>query len=399
MSKRVLLISAVFPPEPVVSATLAMDLYRELTSQGHHVQVLCPRPSRPMGFAFSDGVAADVNVCHLPSYFAPGPNPLKRLWESISFGWHCYRFIKAAQAKYDLVYLNSWPLFSQAFIVKACVQGGMPSAVHVQDMYPESLVNKLPSWLGRLVSVLLMPIDRYVLSRASRVIVISAKMKDYLRATRHLPEEKMVTVINWQDESPFISYRPAGEALPGEEKLTFMYCGNVGPVAGIDVLIDGFAQAGMVQARLVIAGSGSYRDAYVTHARKYQGCDIQFWDVPAGKVPEMQSRADVMLLPLRKGAAASSIPSKLPAYMFSAKAVLAALDGDSDTAGAIRAADCGVICPPESPEAIAEAMCRIAQSPREQLDRWGQNGRQYALAHFTRSKNLRVLMDTLINLA
>jgi glycosyltransferase involved in cell wall biosynthesis len=398
MSKRILLISAVFPPEPVVSATLAMDLYRALRSDGHHVQVLCPRPSRPMGFKFSGDAIAEVNVRHLPSYLAPGSNPLKRLWESISFGWHCYRFIKAAGAQYDLVYVNSWPLFSQAFIIKACVQGGMPCVVHVQDMYPESLANKLTPWLGRLASMLLMPIDRYVLSRAKRIIVISAKMKEHLRETRHLPEERFVTVINWQDERPFILYQSADNALPKEEKMTFMYCGNVGPVAGIDVLIDGFAEAGIAQARLVIAGSGSYRDAYVAHARKYPASDIQFWEVPAGKVPEIQSRADVMLLPLRKGAASSSIPSKLPAYMFSAKAVLAALDADSDTAEAIRAADCGIICEPESPKAIADAMRYLAQAPQEQVQNWGQHGQEYALAHFTRAKNLSKLTKTLLSL-
>ena len=48
-----------------------------------------------------------------------------------------------------------------------------------------------------------------------------------------------------------------------------------------------------------------------------------------------------MLLPIKKGAASSSIPSKLPAYMFSAKPIIGCMDVDSDTADAINQAECG----------------------------------------------------------
>jgi hypothetical protein len=48
---KVVVISAVFPPEPVVSATLSADLARELAKK-NNVTVLSPMPSRPLGFKF-----------------------------------------------------------------------------------------------------------------------------------------------------------------------------------------------------------------------------------------------------------------------------------------------------------------------------------------------------------
>ena len=52
MKKNILIITAVFPPEPVTSATLNYDLAVAL-SLDYNVTVLTPRPSRPAGFDFS----------------------------------------------------------------------------------------------------------------------------------------------------------------------------------------------------------------------------------------------------------------------------------------------------------------------------------------------------------
>ena len=46
----VLIVSAVFPPEPVVSGRLSMDLYRCLKERGFDARVLHPYPTRPYGF-------------------------------------------------------------------------------------------------------------------------------------------------------------------------------------------------------------------------------------------------------------------------------------------------------------------------------------------------------------
>ena len=62
-----------------------------------------------------------------------------------------------------------------------------------------------------------------------------------------------------------------------------------------------------------------------------------------------------MLLPLKKGAAMSSIPSKLPAYMFSKKPIIGSLDVQSDTARAIIESDCGLVVEPENEQALINA--------------------------------------------
>ena len=50
-NKKIVIVSAVFPPEPVVSAQISYDLAKEL-SNNFPVVVLCPAPTRPNGRKF-----------------------------------------------------------------------------------------------------------------------------------------------------------------------------------------------------------------------------------------------------------------------------------------------------------------------------------------------------------
>jgi hypothetical protein len=58
----------------------------------------------------------------------------------------------------------------------------------------------------------------------------------------------------------------------------------------------------------------------------------KFWDPPKSKLPEIQDQAYVLLLALPKNSDRFSLPTKLIAYMFSEKPVIACVDEDSETA-------------------------------------------------------------------
>jgi glycosyltransferase involved in cell wall biosynthesis len=134
------------------------------------------------------------------------------------------------------------------------------------------------------------------------------------------------------------------------------------------------------------------KDNLIKHVSNHSVKNIEFWPVPDGQVPVTQNKADILLLPIKKGAASTSIPSKLPAYMFSAKPIIATVDHDSDTAKAIREAGCGWVIEPENPAALAALMQEITTMPKEKLHSMGMNGREYALKHFSKQANLAKLM-------
>lgn len=386
---KILILTAVFPPEPVVSASLSRDIAEEL-SKKNDVVVLCPQPTRPEGFQFPNEYETEnYQVVRVNSYTCAASKIIGRFRESYSFGNHCVKYIKVNAANIDAIYLNSWPLLAQYLVVKTAKKLNIPCVIHVQDIYPESLINKLKH--GRyLFYKMLLPIDKYSLNNSKRIICISDNMKKVLVKSRNFSSSKVTVIANWQDEDFFIRFKNSKIKLENNlsNSLTFMYLGNIGPLANVDFLIRSFVNARIPDSKLVIAGSGSRTNACKVLAKSLQATNIEFLSVPQGKVPEIQDKADVMLLPVKKNGAISSIPSKLPAYMFSSKPIIGSLDTESDTAKAILESNCGIVVEPENEIQLINAMKEVSKWSKQVLDNKGKAGFDYGMLHFSKKANL-----------
>jgi glycosyltransferase involved in cell wall biosynthesis len=147
----------------------------------------------------------------------------------------------------------------------------------------------------------------------------------------------------------------------------------------------------------VIAGDGSSKAACVELAKRMGIDNVRFVSDPdAGNVPLLQSLGQVCLLPMRKGAGLSSIPSKLMAYLLSAKPVLAPVDAGSDTARCLQEAQCGWIEEPENARDLAAKMTEVAALPAAVLEAMGQRGSAYGLAHFSKTAGVRQLAGVIL---
>jgi glycosyltransferase involved in cell wall biosynthesis len=399
---RILIVNCVYDPEPVVSAQIGKSLAEKLVAEGHTVSVISPFPTRPSGFRFDTAINTgkiehriiEPNLDHsrLPSYTCPKSSLIGRLYESLSFGLHAYRYIVKHSDRIDKVYMNTWPLFGQYGVSRACKKTGVPYVVHIQDVYPESITNKLPGILGKIIYTLIFPFEKRVMKMANKIIVISQKMKTFVAGSRGIAEDKIEVVMNWQDDAEFDAYKERWNS----GKLTFMYLGNMGPVAGLPLVMKAFINA-RVDAKLVLAGNGSKKQECMEISKKNPDIDIEFWEVPMGEVAKAQSQAHVLLLPIIKGAASSSIPSKLPAYMFSARPILCLADHGSDTANAIINADCGWVGNAEDVEWLTKSIIDISKMDKEKLKLLGANGRDFCLQNFSKEVNLNKLILGIIN--
>ena len=391
--KNILIITALFPPEPVVSARLSQDIAIAL-SVDNNVTVLCPFPTRPKGFSLkSNSYDTRYKCIRLKSYTNPSSVVFGRFRESFSFGKYCQKYIYDNYQNIDIIYLATWPLFAQYFVVKASKNYGIPIIIHVQDIYPESLTNKLTR-IRSVVDSLLLPIDKFVLQNATKVIAISESMKKHLSSSRNIYKAKIEVIQNWQDEKEFIEYSFHENNNSEDIKVfTFMYLGNIGPVAGVDLLIKSFSQLDVGNCRLVIAGSGSMKEKLKKMVLRMKLNSVHFLDVPDGKVPEIQHCSDVMLLPLTKGAASSSIPSKLPAYMFSKKPIIASLDIGSTSERVITEAKAGWVIEPENEKMLTKTMKEAFLLDENELKVMGENGYNYSVKHFSKKNNLPKIVN------
>ena len=170
-----------------------------------------------------------------------------------------------------------------------------------------------------------------------------------------------------------------------------MYLGNIGPLAGIEILVESFIKANIPNSILIIAGSGSAKENLMKRFEQHIPKKIKFIEVPHDKVPETQAIADVMVLTIKKGFSSTSVPSKLPAYMFSSKPIIVSVDNDSDTAKSVLDSGCGWVSESENVDMLVFLMKKVSLIEKTELNKIGHSGFKFAMNNFSRKNNLNKL--------
>lgn len=408
----IVIISAVFPPEPQVSARISWDLANYLVAQGCVVTVLCPQPSRPLNTDYSKYHAQqsivsnekNIKIVRLPSFSSPESRMLPRIWESISFGLEVVKYLSAKKNKPALLYVNSWPLFSQSIIVAFAKKNAIPIVLQVMDIYPEALTNKLPVYLRSVFYTPLKWLDNWIAKSSTIVAVISENLRYSYSKSRGITIDSVVTIPTWQDESAFLNIPSRSQCCRrygiSQDTFTFLFLGNIGPIAGVDLLIRAFADAGLNNSQLLIVGDGAAKSDCVMLVNELNLKSVHFISDPeVANVPILQNMADVCMLPMKRGASLSSIPSKFSSYLFSAIPVIATVDQQSDTALFVRQAECGWVGEADDLVWLVNTMKEVAQMSHEQLETIGQRGREYGLIHFSKSAGVVKLAETVMKAA
>lgn len=390
--KNILIISGVFDPEPVTSAMMNYDLAVELARE-HNVTVLRPKPTRPVGKDYSAYKKDYPFKCiTLDSYTCPESKLLGRFKESISFGRSCVKYIKKHYKEIDVVYNASWQLFGYNLVARQCVKFHIPYIVPIQDIYPECLFThkNYPSIAIKLISMILIPIDRYYQKAAYRVRTISDEMADYLSKTRGVSRDKYLVLDNWQNDDDF-SYAPIVNC-----KTVFGYVGSVNGHSNTELIIQAFAKANLPDSELRIYGGGNRKDNCMRLVTELGLKNVFFDSVEKLQVPDVQSKVNVLVLALPTGNGGLCLPSKMTSYMLSGRPILASVE-ESATTRYIKEADCGISVEPDNADALAKGFQKFASMSVEEQNRLGKNSRSFAESKLMRQSNLPKVIDVLLN--
>lgn len=394
MKKKILIISAVFPPEQVTSALMNYDLAGAL-SKDYDVTVLRPYPTRPIGMKF-DYVGMEeepFQTILIGSYTHPQSQLLGRFKESIDFGRKCAQYIREHHDKISFIYNNPWQLFGVNIVARIANKYHIPYMIAIQDIYPECLfTNKnYPSIVKHLALSILKPIDKYYQKHAASIRTISDEMADYLSSTRKLPREQYLVVNNWQNDEDFEGLKDAQV----DEKLRFVYTGSINLHANVDLIIKAFAKADIPNSELVIYGGGNQKDNCVKMVEEMGLKNVSFGFVKRTEIPQVQANASALVLALPTGNGNLCLPSKMTSYMLSGKPVLASVDQDSATTRYINEAQCGLSVEPDNIDALVGGFRSMAALSKEQLKAFGENSRAFAEKHLMKAVNLRMVVDTI----
>jgi colanic acid biosynthesis glycosyl transferase WcaI len=219
-------------------------------------------------------------------------------------------------------------------------------------------------------------------------VLISDRIRRAYAHSRGI-EDRTHVVRNWVDVTPFDATHDRAAVCTHHkvppERFTFMYLGNLSALSALDTAIRAFARVAAPGNQLVIVGEGSTKAGCQALVHSLGLTNVHFRSEPdPNRVAWVQTMADVCLLPMRKGGAVSSTPSKCISYMLSSKPILAAADAESDLADDLQTAQCGWVCPPENEAHMATAMRAAQEAPAAVRDAMGAGGNAYARHHFSR---------------
>lgn len=405
---KVLFLGLNYPPEAIGIAIYSGGLCEALADAGFDVQAVVARPYYPdwrvfagfRGFGWARTREAGVDVTRIPLYVPAHPTGAKRILHHASFALSALPAMLARGLSHrpDVVITVAPSLVAAPVAALVARITGARCWLHVQDFeVGAAFATDLMRQDGR-AGRLALGFERAVIQRFDVVSTISFEMLRRLR-TLGLPDARIVEFRNWSDTG---RVQPLDRPSAYRDRWAIatphvaLYSGNIANKQGIEILV---AVARLLAHRrdltFVICGEGPNRRRLEAQAA---GLDnIRFHDLqPPDQLGELVGLATVHLLPQRAGAADLVLPSKLTNILASGRPVVATADPDTGLAREV--AGCGLVVPPEQPEALARALERLLDDAPLR-DRLGVAARRHALANWSKDAVLSAVVERMRSLA
>lgn len=246
----------------------------------------------------------------------------------------------------------------------------VPFVFNIQDVFPDVAVE-----LGAITNPKLIAaasaLERWTYRRADAVTVLSDDVRDNLVAKLHDsvddPLDRVRVIPNFVDTARIVPADPEAGRYRAEHGLggrrVVMYAGNVGFSQSLDlVLAAARALADRTDVVFVINGGGSARSELEAQARSLDNVRFVGFQ-PAERLPEVLAAGDIHVVPLRRGLARSSVPSKIYSVLAAGRPVVASVDEGTEVARVVEKAGAGLAVPPDDPAAFTAAITRLLDDP------------------------------------
>lgn len=260
----------------------------------------------------------------------------------------------------------------------------VPYVFNVQDIFPDVAVELGAITNKRLIAAAA-ALERFIYRRADAVTVLSGELASNVSAKlgrgRAPKRPTAVRVIpNFVDTGflnvghPENDYRRQHDLVG---RTVVMYAGNVGLSQSLDLVVGAARALQETQPEVcfVINGEGSGRAELQRAAAGLT--NLRFVDYqPKALLGQVLAAGDLHLVPLRRGLAHASVPSKLYSILAAGRPVLASVDPGTEVARTVADAGAGISVPPDDQEAFLTAL-RDLLDRRHEWAAMGAAGRSF----------------------
>lgn len=402
---RILIVSQYFHPENFRVNQLAIAL-RE---GGHNIVVLTGEPNYPRG-RFFEGYGSwwprteiwnGIDIIRVPIFARRTGRGWQLALNYLSFAISGTLFgLPRAHGQFDacIAFCPSPITIAIPAIVQRMLRR-TPVAIWLQDLWPESVLAVTRTRSG-VVKRALSALVRWIYRRVDQIWIQSHAYAESVAAHGGRPEQ-IVYVPNWAEDLYDCDLWTDIVAAPLAPN-TILYAGNFGRAQGLDAVIEAadYGRAIVPKVHWMLIGDGLLNDWLRGEIRRRsldQHVTIMPWRAP-DELPAFIKSAAALLVTLADDPVfAQTIPSKLQSCLASGRPIVASLAGES--ARIVEEAQCGIVCAPRDPAALADAASAIADMPQIERDRLGHNAHAYFQAHFTQSRIIEFVLGRLHALA
>jgi colanic acid biosynthesis glycosyl transferase WcaI len=254
-----------------------------------------------------------------------------------------------------------------------------PLVFNIQDVFPDVAI-ALGAISGERVIDAARRLERLTYRSADAVTVLSEDLRDNVAGKLPEDQQNKVRVIpNFVDTDAIRPMPRANEyrrAVGISTETVVMYAGNVGLSQSLDLLVTAAEKlAHRDDVVFVVNGGGSGRPALERRAAGLT--NVRFVDYqPEERLPEVLAAGDIHIVPLKRGLARSSVPSKTYSILAAGRPLVVSVDAGTEVARVVQRAGAGLAVEPDDPAAFVHALTTLIDAPGERAA-MGAAGRRF----------------------
>jgi colanic acid biosynthesis glycosyl transferase WcaI len=396
--------SAEANPEPIQTLWVVTELYYpEETSTGYYLTRI------------AEGLTGDFRVkvlCGQPNYSARGTRAPKRETHrgveifraagttldknviffrllnmlSLSFSIFLKAFVNFRKG--DRVIVVTTPPTLPFITALACLIKGAGYVLLIHDNYPEILIAANKTSADSFFVNLLNRCNRWLYKYTGKIIVCGRDMFELVSKKTEGLDVPVETIQNWA-ELENVKPLPRSEnrmlkELGIEEKIVFLYAGNMGYPNDLESIIEAAEKLKADDRfRFVFLGTGVKRKWLEREVEEKSLKNVKILDPkPRSEQNIFLNACDVAIVTLVKKMWGVSMPSRTYNILAAGKPILALTEKDSEISKVVEEDHVGWTVAPNEPAKLREKILEIYES-REKFEEMGKNARSAALKKYS----------------
>lgn len=402
MKKHVLVISQYFYPEEF----RINDITKEWIKRGYKVTVITGIPNYPFG-KFYKGYGIfnknrenydGVNVIRLP-IIPRGKNSIMLALNYLSFVISGYIWSKFTKIKADITFIYEVSPMTQALPgIWYAKKMKIPCFTYITDLWPENVEYVIGLKNKKLIN-LIGKMSDYIYKNSTKIFTSSNSFIEKIHY-RGIELEKLEFWPQYAEDfyKPLLDNNFCGDIDKSKFNLTF--AGNVGFAQGLDILPDvaNLLKIEEVNFCFNIIGDGRYKTKLIREVKEKRVVEyFNFIDKqPATKIPQFLAVSDAALISLAHSEVFSiTIPAKTQSCMACGVPIILSANGEVQKI--ITNAKAGYVSDAGDVKMLAQNIKKMSKLKKEDLDKMGQNSREYYNNNFSKEMLLNKMDNCFLN--